>query len=176
MYSKTPDILSIPTTLKSEVLTQAELNVLKEKTLYLLAEVGVHFPSKKALEIFSDNGAQVDHESEIVQIPPDLVLKAMSTAPRSFVLGGREERFDLHLDGSCSYLSTDGTGVHVIDLETREKRPSCKEDVALMARICDNGNDGVALLKKWIRCGELMPGKRTTSQAEPVMVLSSDWR
>jgi trimethylamine--corrinoid protein Co-methyltransferase len=61
----------------------------------------------------------------------------MSTAPRSFILGGREDRFDLLLDGSRSYLSTDGTGVHVIDLETREKRPSRKQDVALMARVCD---------------------------------------
>ena len=79
----------------------------------------------------------MDLETRIVRIPPDLVMKAMSTAPRVFVLGGREERFDLLLDGSCSYLSTDGTGIHVIDLETREKRASCKKDVALMARICD---------------------------------------
>jgi len=137
LYSKTPDILSIPTTLKSEILTQDELEKIKEKTLYLLAEVGVHFPSNRALDIFADNGAQVDRESEIVRISPDLVLKAMATAPRSFILGGREERFDLLLDGSCSYLSTDGTGVHVIDFETREKRASCKEDVAMMARVCD---------------------------------------
>jgi trimethylamine--corrinoid protein Co-methyltransferase len=118
-------------------LTQTELETLKEKTMYLLDEVGVHFPSPEALEIFAENGARVDMEAEIVRIPPDLVKKAMSTAPRSFILGGREERFDLFLDGSCSYLSTDGTGVHVIDLETREKRASCKEDVAIMARVCD---------------------------------------
>lgn len=137
MYSNTPDILSISSPFKGEVLTKAELQILKEKTLYLMSEMGVHFPSTKALKIFSDHGAQVDMEAEIVHIPPDLVKKAMSTAPRSFVLGGREERFDLLLDGSCSYLSTDGTGIHVIDPETREKRSSCKEDVAMMARVCD---------------------------------------
>ncbi len=137
MISKTPDIIPVSSPFKSEVLTQTELETLKGKTLKLLDEVGVHFPSRKALEIFSDHGARVDMETEIVQIPPDLVEKAMSSAPRSFVLGGREERFDLLLDGSHSYLSTDGTGVHVIDLETREKRASCKEDVAMMARVCD---------------------------------------
>jgi trimethylamine--corrinoid protein Co-methyltransferase len=79
----------------------------------------------------------VDHEQQIVKIPPDLVQQAMSTAPRSFVLGGREPRFDMVRDGSCSYLSTDGTGVHVIDLETREMRPSRKADTALFARVCD---------------------------------------
>jgi trimethylamine--corrinoid protein Co-methyltransferase len=137
MYSETPDIVPFPTSFKSELLTQAELETLKGGTLRLLDEVGVHFPSHRALEILADHGARVDMDTEIVRIPPDLVAKAMSTAPRSFVLGGREERFDLVLDGSCSYLATDGTGVHVVDLETREVRPSRKEDVAMMARVCD---------------------------------------
>jgi trimethylamine--corrinoid protein Co-methyltransferase len=137
MCSETPDIVPFPTSFKSELLTQAELETLKHGTLRLLDEVGVHFPSRRALEIFADHGAKVDMETEIVRIPPDLVQKAMSTAPRSFVLGGREERFDLLLDGSKSYLATDGTGVHVIDPETREMRESRKEDVAMMARVCD---------------------------------------
>jgi trimethylamine--corrinoid protein Co-methyltransferase len=135
--SETPDIVPFTSPLKSELLTQPQLETLKQGTLRLLDEVGVHFPSHKALEIFADHGARVDGEKQIVRIPPNLVERAMSTAPRSFVLAGREERFDLLLDGSCSYLCTDGTGVHVVDLETREMRPSRKEDVALMARVCD---------------------------------------
>jgi trimethylamine--corrinoid protein Co-methyltransferase len=137
MHSKTPDIIPFTSPFKSELLTPAELETLKEGTLRLLDEVGVHFPSRRALEIFSDHGARVDMETELVRIPPDLVEKAMSTAPRSFVLGGREERFDLVLDGSCSYLCTDGTGVRVVDLDTREMRPSRKADIAQMARVCD---------------------------------------
>lgn len=137
MVSETPDIIPFISPIKAEVLTQAELETVKGKTLQLLNDVGVHFPSSRALDIFAEHGARVDRENEIVRLSPELVQKAMSTAPRSFVLGGREERFDLLLDGSRSYLSTDGTGVHVIDIETREKRSSCKDDVALMARVCD---------------------------------------
>jgi trimethylamine--corrinoid protein Co-methyltransferase len=137
LYSKTPDIKPFKSPFTVELLTQAQLETLQEGTLRLLDEVGVHFPSRRALEIFADHGAQVDWETERVRVPPDLVEKAMSTAPRSFVLGGREERLDLLLDGSCSYLCTDGTGVHVVDLETRDMRPSRKEDVAMMARVCD---------------------------------------
>jgi trimethylamine--corrinoid protein Co-methyltransferase len=137
MITETPDIIPFTSPFKSELLTQAEIETLKGGTLRLLDEVGVHFPSRRALEIFADFGARVDWDKEIVRIPPDLVHKAMSTAPRSFVLGGREERFDLLLDGSCSYLCTDGTGVSVADLETREMRPSRKADIAQMARVCD---------------------------------------
>lgn len=62
----------------------------------------------------------------------------MSTAPRSFTLGGREERFDLTLDGRSSYLCTDGCGVHVIDIETQQQRQSRKADIAMMARLSDS--------------------------------------
>jgi trimethylamine--corrinoid protein Co-methyltransferase len=137
MISETPDIIPFTSPFRGELLSPSQLRSLQEGTLRLLDEVGVHFPSREALEIFADHGAQVDWDREVVSIPPDLVEKAMSTAPRSFVLGGREERFDLTLDGSCSYLSTDGTGVHVVDLETRETRSSRKEDVAMTARVCD---------------------------------------
>jgi len=137
MYSETPDILSVSSHHKIEVLSASELESLRNGTLQLLNEVGVYFPSQKALTIFANHGAKVDWETKIVRIPPDLVKKAMGTAPRSFVLGGREKRFDLTLDGSVSYLATDGCGVHVIDLETREKRASRKADVAMMARVSD---------------------------------------
>jgi trimethylamine--corrinoid protein Co-methyltransferase len=137
MHSETPNITPFISPITGVILTQTELETVKEGTFQLLDEVGVHFPSTRALRIFADQGARVDMKEKTVRIPPDLVKKAMSSAPRSFFLGGREERFDLHLDGNSSYLSTDGTGVHMIDLETRKKRPSRKEDVALMARVCD---------------------------------------
>jgi trimethylamine--corrinoid protein Co-methyltransferase len=136
-FSETPDIISISSHHNIDILSSAELDKLKSGTLQLLSEVGVYYPSQKALKIFADHGAVVDWETKIVRIPPNLVKKAMGTAPRSFVLGGREERFDLTLDGSASHLATDGCGVHVIDPDTREKRASRKADVAMMARISD---------------------------------------
>jgi trimethylamine--corrinoid protein Co-methyltransferase len=137
MHSETPDIVSIPSNHKMEILSDSELETIQEGTLRLLSDVGVSFPTEKALGIFADYGADVDWDSQIVRIPADLVKKAMGRAPRSFVLGGREDRFDLTLDGSASYLATDGCGVHVIDLDSRKERASRKADVAMMARVSD---------------------------------------
>ena len=137
MASRTPDIVPFKSSLGAELLSPTELRSMRRATLRLLEEVGVHVPSREALAIFADHGACVDWDREVVHLAPDLVQEAMATAPRAFVLGGREERFDLTLDGSCSYLCTDGTGVQVVDVETGEMRPSCKEDVALLARVCD---------------------------------------
>jgi trimethylamine:corrinoid methyltransferase-like protein len=58
MYSETPDIVPFTSSFRSELLTQAELETLKAGTLRLLDDVGVHFPSRRALEIFSDHGAR----------------------------------------------------------------------------------------------------------------------
>jgi len=137
MYSETPDIMHFETNRSIDVLSPEQVKAVQAGTLQLLEEVGVHIPSPRALEILGDHGAKVDTPTEIVRIPPDLVYKAMSTAPRSFILGGREERFDLLLDGRSSYLCTDGCGVHVVDLETRQQRPSRKADIEQMARVCD---------------------------------------
>jgi trimethylamine--corrinoid protein Co-methyltransferase len=137
MVSETPDILPFTSPFRIEPLAPAELQRLQAGTLSLLEHVGVHLPSGRALAIMADYGAKVDFDSEIVRIPPNLVKDALSNAPRAFVLGGREERFDLFLDGSRSYLSTDGTGVHCVDLDSGHRRPSRREDIALMARVCD---------------------------------------
>jgi trimethylamine--corrinoid protein Co-methyltransferase len=137
MYSVTPEILPFRSPMRQRLLTMSEVQSLQEGTLWLLGEVGVHFPSETALHIFADHGAAVDFETQIVRLPPDLVRRAMSRAPSQFVLGGREPRFDLPLDRQASYLSTDGCGVHVVDLETCQQRPSRKADVAMMARVCD---------------------------------------
>jgi len=136
-YSKTPDNIAIASHNKIEILSPSEIDKLKMGTYRVLMDVGVSFPSKKALTIFADHGAVVNWETNIVRIPPDLVDNAMASAPRKVILGGREPRFDLTLDGSHSYLTTDGCGAHVIDLETGEKRASKKSDVAMMARVAD---------------------------------------
>jgi trimethylamine--corrinoid protein Co-methyltransferase len=119
------------------VLSADQLEAIRSATLHILEQVGVQFPSSTALRVFAAHGAQVDVERQIVRLSPDLVMEAMSQAPRSYVLGGRTEGTDLLLDGACSYFSTEGCGVETVDFETGELRASCKEDVARMARVAD---------------------------------------
>ena len=119
------------------ILAQDELENLKQGILEILDTVGVHFPLPKALEIFAAHGAQVDYDTEIVRIPPDLVERALSTVPRYFTLGGREPRYDFRLQERHSYFSTAGCCPFIVDLETREKRPAVKEDWAHLSRVLD---------------------------------------
>ncbi len=132
------NIQPIQPKLRVEILSIAQIAEIRAATLHILESVGIHFPSQKALKIFSDHGARVDFESQIVKIPPDLVLEAMSFAPRSYTLSGRADGTDLILDGKSSYFATDGSGTETIDFHSGERRRSTKADVAMMARIADH--------------------------------------
>jgi len=118
-------------------LEDEQLDNLREATLHILENTGVQFPSEKALAIFAEHGAQVDHDTQVVKIPRDLVLKAMSTVPRYFTLGARDPAFDLQLQDGVSFFTNDGCGHKVVDFETGEHRASTKADVGMMARIND---------------------------------------
>ena len=120
-----------------EVLTPEQLASIKSATLQIMEEVGVRFPSDRALHVFAEHGARVDWGSQVVRLPADMVLAALGQAPRSYILAGRSAGTDLILDGRRSYFATDGCGTLTIDFETGEERYSCKDDVAKMARVAD---------------------------------------
>jgi trimethylamine--corrinoid protein Co-methyltransferase len=137
MSIERPAIEPLRPDFKFQFLTTEQLDQLQEATLDILEKVGVKFPSETALAIFADHGAQVDRDSQIVKIPRDLVLKAMSTVPRYFQVGARDPSCDFHLEGGVTYFTTDGCGIETIDFESGQIRPSCKDDVGRMAHVAD---------------------------------------
>jgi trimethylamine--corrinoid protein Co-methyltransferase len=137
MANKTPALQPIVPAYHVRILDDGQLEQLKAATLEILEEVGVHCPSAKALALYAEHGARVEREGQIVKLPADVVLEAMAQAPRFYTMGARSAEHDVVLDGTALYCATDGCGVETIDLETRARRPSAKEDVARMARVAD---------------------------------------
>lgn len=137
MASLTPDLVKFTPRARREPLTVDQLQFLRDATLEILTDIGVLFPSRRALDLFADHGADVETNSGRVRISAQLVAQALSTAPRGLVLAGREERLDLRLDGNATYVCTEGVGTRVIDLDTGQARSSRKDDVAMMARVVD---------------------------------------
>jgi len=137
MNGQRPPLEPIRSAYRLQYLTDEQLDRLQEATLDILENVGVRFPSEKALRVFTEHGAQVDHETQIVKIKRDMVFKAMKTVPRYFVMGARAPEYDLQLQDGTTYFTTDGCGVQVCDLDTGVVRPSTKADVGMMARVAD---------------------------------------
>lgn len=118
-------------------LSNEQLDQLQQATLQILERTGVKFPSEKALGVLAEHGAKVDFRTQIVRFPRDVIQTAMQSVPRYFHVGARNPSYDFHLGDGCTYFTTDGCGVETIDLETRQRRDSRKEDVAMMARVVD---------------------------------------
>jgi len=137
MTNGRPAIEPIRSAFSLQYLSGGQLSDMQDATLQILEEVGVKFPSGKALDILAAHGAHVDRDRQVVRCPRGLVFKAMSTVPRYFHVGARDPACDIPLQQGVTYFTTDGCGVETIDLETRQRRPSCKADVGRMARVAD---------------------------------------
>jgi len=123
--------------LKLEILTNEEIKKIHEATLWIIENVGVRFPSRRALEIWEANGATVDRDKKIVKVKGDVIEEALKKCPPAYPLAARDPQQDLPLDGNHVYLGTDGCGVEVIDIHTGQKRTTCLDDVVDIVRVAD---------------------------------------
>jgi trimethylamine---corrinoid protein Co-methyltransferase len=122
---------------KLEILSLEDILRIHEATLYLLENVGVKFPSPRALDIWAQAGAQVDFDKMIVKAKAGLIESALKHCPPQYALAARDPQQDLPLDGNHVYLGTDGCGVEVLDLVDGVRRMSCLQDVREIAWIAD---------------------------------------
>ncbi|MFC2064693.1 trimethylamine methyltransferase family protein [Chloroflexota bacterium] len=123
--------------LRLDILSPSDVKKLHDATLNIIENVGVRFPSKKALQIWEANGASVDHEKMIVKINPQIIESALQKAPPKYDLCARDPQQDLPLDGNHVYAGTDGCGVEIIDIQSGQRRTSVLQDVADVARVAD---------------------------------------
>jgi trimethylamine---corrinoid protein Co-methyltransferase len=127
----------IQTPYRLRYLSDEQLKRLQDATLIIMERTGVKFSSEKALKVLAEHGTKVDFEKQVVRFPRDIVMKYLAHVPRYFKIGARIPFYDFQLSEGFSYFTTDGCGVETIELGTRERRPSCKQDVAMMARVAD---------------------------------------
>ena len=123
--------------LRLEVLSPQEVKQIHDATLHIIENVGVRFPSKRALDIWEGAGANVDREKKVVKVKPHVIEDVLKQAPPTYTLAARDPQQDLPLDGNHVFVGTDGCGVEVIDIHTGQRRTSVLSDVRDISRIAD---------------------------------------
>lgn len=116
---------------------RSQLDRLQQATLDILENVGVRFPSEKALAVLAEHGVRVDRETQVARFAPDLVLGAMAKAPRRFTLGARAASCDIPVGDGFTYCTSDGCGPRIIDPLSGDERVSKKVDVEAVSRMLD---------------------------------------
>jgi trimethylamine--corrinoid protein Co-methyltransferase len=120
-----------------------------EASLCILKETGIMIDSEKVFKTLKDHGIvpQVVDQKRgktfwNVKFSRDIIEKALETAPKSFILGGKTPEHDLDLDGTGSYESvyygTLGSAPMIHDLHTGQRRLGTLKDLALFSRLADS--------------------------------------
>ncbi|MGB2955664.1 MAG: trimethylamine methyltransferase family protein [Anaerolineales bacterium] len=119
------------------VLSDADRDLVHEKTVKILAETGVRVETDLGRDYLKKAGAEIDDNSKIAHIPRKLLEESLQAAPKKFSLGARRPDWDLGMNEGECYLVPDGEGISVIDHKTREERPATFADWLDSVRVID---------------------------------------
>ena len=122
---------------KLDLLTGRQADSIHQASIHILENTGIKMPHPKALNLFEEAGARVDRDKGKIYIPAEVVDKALQAAGREFTLCARNPNNDLLINGSCGYLSLDGSGLQVIDLEDGTLRSSTFKDLEQATLVAD---------------------------------------
>ena len=120
---------------KLELLDDDLVRRILDEAHQLLSDPGVKVQSSEARDLLEGAGARVDEE--IVSIPEDLVADALATVPRAFWLHDRSGRPTVTYGGDAVHFDPGSSGVHVLDPETLEHRPSETVDLARLVKVAE---------------------------------------
>ena len=108
------------------------LDKIHNSSLELLAETGIRFPNKEALELFKHHGFKTDREMVFFQHRD--IEKALETIPRTFKLHARNEDNSFVI-GDASYRMAPGYGPPFIIEKSGEMRNAVLEDTKKFCKL-----------------------------------------
>lgn len=119
-------------------LNQQEMDLIHAQSIKSLQEIGIKVHSKPVLEILEKNGASVDYEALVANIPERMVDQALESVQKEFTLCARDPKHDLEVPvEGHPWMTTSGLAISVCDYETGEYRSSTRADIAAFARLGD---------------------------------------
>jgi trimethylamine--corrinoid protein Co-methyltransferase len=118
-------------------LKHEDLLRIHEASLTVLEKTGIEVMPSESRELFKQGGAIVDETENRVFIPRKMVEKAITLAPSTVTLPGRNPDYDIVLGGTRVHLGTGGAAVKVLDLETQYVRETTLADVAKIGHLVD---------------------------------------
>lgn len=135
------------------LMSPEELRMIHYASLEVLRTTGVKVNNSEARAMMADAGALVDEETMIVRFPEFLIEDAITSAPSTINLYGRDPKNDLVLEHNRLHVSTFGQAVSILDLATGQVRPSTKQDAAEQALLTD-ALDSIDICERSLTAGD----------------------
>lgn len=122
---------------KIELLNTDLIERILEEAYQLLEKPGVKVQSPDAQQLLGDAGAIFDRSNEVVRIPGRIIDAALKSAPRSFSLYDRQGNARIHYQENAVHFDPGSSGVHVLDPDTLEHRPSVTKDLVHLIKVAE---------------------------------------
>ena len=120
------------------ILSKNEIELVHQKTLKILEETGVAVLSQHALAVLESGGAKIDRKSMRAWIPERLVEETVKRAPKRIKLCARNPKQDMPVPrAGPPYMATNGTAVHMPDIDTGKRRATTGKDLRDFMVLCD---------------------------------------
>ena len=119
------------------VISEADVERIYRAAIDLLMEPGFFSESDLFLDIFAKGGAKVDRTARTIRVPEDMVEWAIKSAPKSFILYGRNDpSMDLQVELGRTYYGMGGTSEPLFwDYDLRRSRQPLKQDMINNTRV-----------------------------------------
>src|SRR4030066_1122282 len=119
------------------LLTDELVNKILDEAFQLLVNPGIKVQSPSALQLLEVAGARIDREAEVVHIPENIVRQVLETVPHEFHLYDRYGIPKITHDGNSVHFDPGSSGVHILDPETNEHRPSNSNDLIRIVKLTE---------------------------------------
>jgi trimethylamine--corrinoid protein Co-methyltransferase len=108
-----------------------------DEAFQLLMKPGIKVQSAEALRYLQSAGATVDESTEVVHIPEKLVRQALETVPAVFYLYDLHGNPKIKYGGDAVHFDPGSSGVHVLDPDTLEHKPSFTPDLIRVVKVAE---------------------------------------
>ncbi len=122
---------------KIELLTPELVERILDEAFQLLMNPGVKVQAPEAMELLAAAGAQIDREREVARIPAEVARRALETVPHEFFLHNRAGAPVVRYGGDAVHFDPGSSGVHILDPETLEHKPSHTADLIRVIKVAE---------------------------------------
>jgi trimethylamine--corrinoid protein Co-methyltransferase len=108
-----------------------------DEAFQLMMNPGIKVQSAQAIRLLQNAGAGVDESTEVVHIPENLVRQALDTVPPVFHLYDLHGNPKVQYGGDAVHFDPGSSGVHVLDPDTLEYKPSETRDLIRLVKVAE---------------------------------------
>jgi trimethylamine---corrinoid protein Co-methyltransferase len=120
---------------KLELLTPDLIARILDEAFQLLHKPGIKVQSPVARDLLCAAGAKTN--GDIVDIPENIIRRALDSAPEDFFLFDRFGQPKVHYGGDEVHFDPGSSGVHILDPETLEHKASFTQDLVRIVKVAE---------------------------------------